>query len=33
MRFAGPFGLDIDIAKLDHTVFGAGTIKIHDGGG
>ena len=33
MRFAGPFGLDIDTANLDHTVFGAGTIKIIDGGG
>lgn len=33
MRFATPFGLDIDIANLDHTVFGAGTIKIIDGGG
>ena len=33
MRFAGPFGLDIDITNLDHTIFGAGTIKIIDGGG
>ena len=33
MRFATPFGLDIDITNLDHTEFGAGTIKVLDGGG
>lgn len=33
MRFATPFGLEIDITNLDHTVFGAGAIKIIDGGG